>query len=81
MALISRKVFSCSGYICCFLQIIFNIFDARPLVLGLRFWDLILILEMNLELYRLFQTKRFAKVVNDMELLTTFAERFVLHDW
>ena len=81
MALISKKVFSCSGYICCFLQIIFNIFDARPLVLGLRFWDLILILEMNLELYPLFQTERFAKVVNHMELLTTFAERFVLHDW
>ena len=31
MALISRKVFSCSGYICCFVQIIF---DSRPL--GIR---------------------------------------------
>ena len=26
-----------SGYICCSVQIIFNTFDARPLVLGLRF--------------------------------------------
>ena len=37
MALILRKVFSCLGYNCCFVQIFFNIFDARPLVLGLSF--------------------------------------------
>ena len=80
MALISRKVFICSGYICCFVQIIFNIFDASSLVIGLRFWDLILILEVNLELCSLLQMERFAKVVKDLELLTIFAQCFVLHD-
>ena len=29
--------FSCLGYIFCFVQILFNIFDARPLVLRLWF--------------------------------------------
>ena len=29
----------------------------------------------------MFQTGRFAKVVNDLGLLTISAERFVLHDW
>ena len=37
IALTSRKVFTCSSYIWCLLQIFFNIFDAGPLVLGLRF--------------------------------------------
>ena len=58
----------------------FKIFDARTLVLGLRFQDLTLILNVNSELCPLFQTERFAKVVSDLELLTNFAERFVLHD-
>ena len=31
--LISRKVFSCPCYVCCFVQIIFNIFDASHLYL------------------------------------------------
>ena len=79
--LTSRKVFSCSSYICCFLQTFCNIFNAGPLVLGLRFQDLILILEVDSELCPLFWTECFAKVVNDFELLTIFAERFVLHDW
>ena len=81
MALPSRRVFSFSGYMCCLVQMFFNIYDARSLVLGLRFQDLILILEVNSELCPLFWTKRLAKVVNDFELLTIFAERFVLHDW
>ena len=81
MTLISRKVFSCSGYICCFVQIVFNIFDATPLVLALRFQDLILIVELNSEFCPLFETERFAKVDNNLELLTIFAKRFVLHDW
>ena len=81
MALISRKVFSCSGYICCFVQIIFSIFDATPLVLGLRFQVLILVLKVNSELCPLLQMERFAKVVKHLELLTIFAECFVLHDW
>ena len=51
------------------------------LVLGLRFEDLILVVEVDSELCLLFQTKRFAKVVNDLKLLTIFAERFLLHDW
>ena len=29
----------------------------------------------------MFQTERFAKVVNELEVLTIFVERFVLHDW
>ena len=81
MALSSRRVFSFSGYMCCLVQMFFNIYDARPLVLGLRFQDLILMLEVNSELCPLFWTKRLAKVVNHFELLTIFAERFVLHDW
>ena len=40
-----------------------------------------MIVEVDLELCRLFQTERFAKVVNDLGLLTISAERFVLHDW
>ena len=80
MALTLRKVFSCFSYICCFLQIFFNIFDARPLVLGLRFQDLILILEVDSQLCPLFWAECFAKVVKNFELLTNFAERFV-HDW
>ena len=35
---------------------------------------------MNSELCPLFQTERFDKVVNDLGLLTVFAERFVLHN-
>ena len=81
MATTSRKVFSSSSYVCYFLQIFFNIFDARPLVLGLRFQDLILILELDSELYPLFWTECFAKGVNDFELLTIFPGSFVLHDW
>ena len=74
-------MFSCSGYICCFVQIIFNIFNAMPLLLGLRFSDLILIFEVNSELCPLFQAESFAKVVIDLELLSVFPELFVLHDW
>ena len=80
MALTLRKLFSCLSYICCFLQIFFNIFDARLLVLGLQFQDLILILEVDLELCLLFWTECFAKVVNNFKLLIIFAECFVLHD-
>ena len=29
----------------------------------------------------MFQTESFAEVVNDLGMLTVFAERFVLHDW
>ena len=36
---------------------------------------------MDWELCPLFLTECFAKVGNDFELLTIFAERFVLHDW
>ena len=74
-------MFSCSGYIYCFVQIIFSIFNAMPLVLGLRFSDLILIFEVNSELCPLFQAESFAKVVIDLELLSVFPELFVLHYW
>ena len=40
-----------------------------------------MIVEVDLELCPLFQTERFAKVFNDLGLLTISAERFVLHDW
>ena len=80
MALTSRKVFSCLSFICCLLQIFLNIFDARPLVSGLPFQDLILILEVDSELFPLIWAECFAKVVNVFELLTIFAEYFV-HDW
>ena len=36
---------------------------------------------LNLELCPLFQTERFAEVANKLELLTIFAEHFILHDW
>ena len=80
MALTSGKVFSRSIFICCLLQIFFNIFDARLLVLGLLFEDLILILEVDSELISLIWVECVAKVVNDFELLIIYAERFI-HDW
>ena len=68
LALISRKMLCCSGYNCCFVQIILDIFDARQPVLGLRFQELILIVEVNSELCPLFQAERFAEPVNDSGL-------------
>ena len=36
---------------------------------------------MNSELWQLFQMEGFVKVVNDLGLLTIFAECFILYDW